>query len=319
MGNEVCSIFFDLKKAFDSVPHRLLIHRLEEITIDPYIVQWTRSYLTCRSQAVVVGGEQSSSLPVISGVPQGSVLGPLLFLIFINEIVDQISTGSKISLFADDIALYRSILSDMDYSILQSDVSVIVSWINSALLSLQPAKCCYMLISRKKNHLPPPCITVEGTPLALVSSVKYLGLQIHSDLSWSPHVANLCIKARRLIGLLYRRFGKHADLVTLLQLYKSFIRPHLEYCSIVWNPHLIRDIEPLEKVQRFALRVIFLLFLRGESSIITTVTLIPCNSETSTRELHNFRAPSFLAPFRFGTHYLTALSPYTHSPVSNLI
>jgi hypothetical protein len=73
--------------------------------------------------------------------------------------------------------------------------------------------------------------------------------------AWFPHVANLCIKARRLIGLPYRQFGKHADSVTLLQLYKSFIRPHLEYYSIVWNPHLIGDIESLEKVQRFALRV----------------------------------------------------------------
>ena len=115
---------------------------------------------------------------------------------------------------------------------------------------------CQMLISRKKNsNFPPPCITVGGTPLTSVSSVKYLGLQIHSDLSWSPHVANLCIKARRLIGLLYRRFGKHADSATLLQLYKSFIRPHLEYCSVVWSPYLLRDIESLEKVQHFVLRV----------------------------------------------------------------
>ena len=113
-----------------------------------------------------------------------------------------------------------------------------------------------MLISRKKNsNLPPPGITVGSTPLTTVSSVKYLGLQIRSDLSWSTHVANLCIRARRLIGLLYRWFGKHADPATLLQLYKSFIRPHLEYCSIVWSPYLLGDIESLEKVQRFALRV----------------------------------------------------------------
>ena len=120
MGNEVYSIFFDLRKAFDSVPHCLLLQRLEEIGSDLYIVQWIRSYLTCRSQVVVIGGEQSSSLP--AGVPQGSVLGPLLFLIFINEVVNQISPGSTISLFADDIALYRSILSDADYCILQEYV-----------------------------------------------------------------------------------------------------------------------------------------------------------------------------------------------------
>lgn len=88
-----------------------------------------------------------------------------------------------------------------------------------------------------------------GTPLTctVVSSVKYLGLQFHYDLYWSTHVANLCIKARRLIGLLYWRFGKHTDsvMITLLQLYKCFIHPHLEYCSIIWDPHLLRDIESL--------------------------------------------------------------------------
>ena len=256
VGNDVCSVFFDLKKAFDSVSHHLLLYRLEEISIDPYIVQWIRSYLTCRLQIVVVGGEESSPLPVVSGVPQGSVLGPLLFLIFINEIANQVSIGSQISLFADDIALYRPILNDADYCTLQSDVSAIVSWINNSLLSLQPAKCCCILFTRKRNsNFPPLCITVEGTPLTIVSSVKYLGLQINSDLSWSPHVAKLCIKARKLVGLLYRRFGKLADTATLLQLYKSFIRPNLEYCSVVWDPYRIGDIELLEKVQRFALRV----------------------------------------------------------------
>ncbi len=136
------------------------------------IVQRIHSYLTCRLQVVIVGGEQSSSLPVIAGVPQGSVLGPLLFFIFINEIATHISADSKISPFADDIALYRSILSDADYSILQSDMSTIVAGINSSLLSLQPAKCCCMLISRKKNKLLPPCVTVEGTPLAFIASMR---------------------------------------------------------------------------------------------------------------------------------------------------
>ena len=187
-------------------------------------------------------------------MPQGSVLGPLLFLIFIDEIASQISPGSTISLFADDVTLYRPIHSVLDYHMLQIDVTAIVSWIINSLLSLQPAKCCYMVISRKRStKSPPPPIIVQDTPLSLVDSVKYLGIQTNSDLSWSPHVANLCNKVRRLIGLLYRRFYKHTDSTTLLQLYKSFVRPHLEYCSVVWNPYLAGDIDALERVQRFAL------------------------------------------------------------------
>ena len=122
-GNEVCCAFFDLKKAFDSVPHSLLLQKLSEIVVDPYIIQWIHNYLTCRSQFVVVGGEQSCVLPVISGVPQGSVLGPLLFLVFINEAVNQVSLESSISLFADDIALYRYIKSSVDHWKLQLNIS----------------------------------------------------------------------------------------------------------------------------------------------------------------------------------------------------
>ena len=154
------------------------------------------------------------------------------------------------------MALYRPIRNTTDYLILQSDISAVSFWINSNYLSLQPAKCCAMFISRKRCHsVQPPTLMVDECPLTLVSSVKYLGIQINSDLSWSPHVANLCTKTRKLIGLLYRRFYKSADTKTLLQLYKSFIRPHLEYCSIVWDPYLTKDVETLEKVQRFGLRV----------------------------------------------------------------
>ena len=254
-GKEVCSIFFDLRKAFDSVPHCLLLQKLCEIGTNPYIVQWTRSYLTDRTQIVVVGGEQSPAVPVISGVPQGSVLGPLLFTIFINDVIHQVSPGSAMSLFADDMALYRPIRTTDDYHVLQSDITAIVDWINNLLLSLQPAKCCFMMLSRKKRPGPTPTLMIGDTPLACVSSVKYLGVQLTPDLSWSPHVSDICKKARRLIGLLYRRFYKNTDTSTLLHLFKTFVRPHLEYCSTVWDPHLLGDIEALEKVQRFGLRM----------------------------------------------------------------
>ena len=156
-----CCIFFDLKKAFDSVPHSVLLQKLSAIGVDPYIIQWICNYLTCRSQYVVVDGEQSCMLPVVSGVPRGSVLGPLLFLVFINEVVDQVPMDSFMSLFADDIALYRCIKSPIDYWRLQLDISALVNWVCNNFLSLQPSKCCYMLITRKKTcSIPPPILYI---------------------------------------------------------------------------------------------------------------------------------------------------------------
>ena len=170
-------------------------------------------------------------LPVISGVPQGSVL------------TNQGSLDSFMSLFADDIALYRCIKSPVDYWKLQLDINTLVDWICQQCLSLQPAKCCYMLVSRKRtSSLPPPILYVSGTPLQRVTSVRYLGVELTQDLSWSLHISHLCAKAWQLIGLLYRRFYKHANTATLLQLYKSFIRPLLEYCAVVWDRHLSKDI-----------------------------------------------------------------------------
>ena len=123
-GHEVCVVFFDMRKAFDSVPHIPLLQKLSDVGVNPFILRWIRSYLTNRKQFVVVDGSSSTPLKVLSGVPQGSVLGPLLF---INNVVSQISGGSKINLFADDIALYRVIKSADDYERLQDDIDAVGS------------------------------------------------------------------------------------------------------------------------------------------------------------------------------------------------
>ena len=238
-------------------------------------------------------------LPVISGVPQGSVLGPLLFLIFINEVTNQGSLDSFMSLFADDIALYQCIKSPVDYWKLQLDINTLVDWICQQCLSLQPAKCCYMLVSRKRtSSLPPPILYVSGTPLQCVTSVRYLGVELTQDLSWSLHVSHLCAKARQLIGLLYRRFYKHANTATLLQLYKSFIRPHLEYCAIVWDPHLSKDIEALEKVQRFALRMCLKNWSLDHSQLYSRSMIPPLTLRRSNARLeHLFKIVNNLCDF----------------------
>ena len=256
-GKEICSVFFDLCKAFDSVPHTHLIDKLSSLNLCPHLLQWIRSYLSNRCQVVAVGGELSTVKKVVSGVPQGSVLGPLLFTIYIDDVVTRISPSSSISLYADDIALYRSISSPADYIILQADITAIVTCVEEEKhLKLHVDKCNLMLISRKRTRsIPaPPLFAKVDSQLVQVESVKHLGVLLTSDLSWNEHITRICNKTRKLIGLLYRRFHNCSPEL-LLRLYKAFIRPHLEYAPQVWDPHLVKDIELLEKTQKFALRV----------------------------------------------------------------
>ena len=245
-GNEVCSVFFDLRKAFDSVPHIHLLDKLATVNLCPHLLQWIQSYLSNRSQVVAVGGELSTTKSVMSGVPQGSVLGPLLFVVYIDDVANRISSLSSISLYADDIALYRSIRSPADYPILQSDITAIETFIEDEKhLKLNENKCSFMLISRKRSRTTTtPLFIKSNCALEQVDSVKYLGVVLTSDLTWTEHINRICSKTRKLIGLMYRRFHHcHPDL--MVTLYKAFIRPHLEYAPQVWDPRLIKDVELL--------------------------------------------------------------------------
>ena len=163
--------------------------KLMGLGLDPYIMTWLHNYLTNRRQTVVVNGTTSESSHAISGVPQGSILGPLLFLIYIDDITNgPFSPGTHIVLYADDILLYRTISSNSDYSYLQSDANTVQEWANCNHMFLNHSKCKFMLISRKRNRMNnPPAITINGQMLETVSTFKYLGLLLTSDLSWSKH------------------------------------------------------------------------------------------------------------------------------------
>ena len=249
-GNKVCIVLFEIRKAFDSVPHTPLLQKLYDIGLNPYLLRWIENYLTNREQFTVVNGYSSTSLPVLSGVPQGSVLGPLLFIIYINDVLNQILPDSNINLFADDIALYRTINSPDDYVRLQDDIRSVSCCLGSKYLDLNASKCCYLLLSRKRNHsIPPPILILNDAPLKRVNSYKYLGILISSDLMWSSHISSICSKTRRLTGMLYRQFYKYSSPNTMI------IRPHLEYACTAWDPFLKKDVNVLEDVQEFALRV----------------------------------------------------------------
>ena len=140
-GNEICVIFFDIQKAFDSVPHVALL--LADIGIDLYLLRWIQNYLKNGMQYVVVEGASSPTLQVLSGVPQGSVLGPLLFILHLNDVIHCISEGSEANIYADDIALYRTIRSPEDYVYLQADIDSVAACLDAKLLTLNVSKYFY--------------------------------------------------------------------------------------------------------------------------------------------------------------------------------
>ena len=256
-GNEICAVFYDYRKAFDSVPHRPLLNKLKSLDVSCHILRWVADYLTSRSQCVVVEGDNSDVTQVLSGVPQGSVLGPLLFLIYIDEISSiPLSSGSSRVIYADDVCIYRPISSCSDFRYVQEDVETVEEWSAENFLNLNPSKCKYMLISRKRiPNVPDVPLLLGNCPLQRVSVFKYLGVLLSEDMSWSPHVQTVCSRAKKVLGLLYRKFYNYSSTDTLTQLYVSLVRPHLEYACPVWAPHLVKDVRAIEDVQKFACKM----------------------------------------------------------------
>ena len=146
--------------------------------------------------------------------------------------------GSKLSLYADDMLLYKPIRVDGDYVDLQSDIDSLNNWVSSNHLDFNTSKCKFMLVTRKKKPSHPPPLRLQSSSLERVESIKYLGPLLSSDLSWTQHFDAICAKAKKLIGLCYRRFYKHTGPKCLLQLYLTLIRPRTEYASQVWSPYL---------------------------------------------------------------------------------
>ena len=239
-----------------------------------------------RTQSVVLNGAQSDPLPVVSGVPQGSVLGPLLFLVYIDGITSSVS-HSKVTIFADDIALYKIIMNPRDYTYLQADISSISTWISTNELTLNFLKCCYMLFSRKRQPTLPAneLFVGDSHALAQVSHYKYLGIHFSSDLSWSYHIDQICKRTRKLVGMLYRNFYQFSSSPTLAKLYKSLIRPHLEYACTVWDPHLRRDIQAIENVQKFALRVCSKSWNTDYNSLLDTLNISTLSARRTSLKL----------------------------------
>ena len=237
-GKRVDIIYLDLSKAFDKVPHSLLLLKLNRFGISGSLLSWFNSYLADRYQRVVLDGVHSDWLPITSGVPQDSILGPLLFLVYVNDLPSYINSRSSIVLFADDSKLYNSIDLPDSTLYLQNDLDNIHKWSLDWAMKFNESKCQVLRISRKKTK------TVAE---------YYLD---GNDISWSRHIEEMVAKANRILGLVKRTCKDTHDVRVRKLLFCALVRPILEYASNLWSPYTIKHKSLVENVQRRATKFI---------------------------------------------------------------
>ena len=252
-GEVVDVVYLDFQKAFDTVPHARLIKKLEAYGIDGEILSWITEYLKNRTQVVTVNGEPSTIGAVISGIPQGTVLGPLLFVVYINDILDNINSDGL--LFADDTKIFRAITCKEDSLGLQGDINKLEQWSDLWLLKFHPDKCHLLTLGKFENIKYCHRYKVGGKEIEHVFDEKDLGVVVDSELAFAEHITEKVKKANSIVGIIRRSFSR-LDKDTFVKLFTTFVRHHLEYGQAVWSPHLRKYIKMIENVQIRATKLI---------------------------------------------------------------
>ena len=253
-------IYFDFAKAFDTVSHDLILRKLKYLyKIDGFMLNLIKSYLKGRQQQVVVGGSKSSTLPVYSGVPQGSILGPLLFVLFINDMFSCISNGSSIALYADDTKIWRKIKCFNDHFVLQNDIEKLLRWSLENKMRFHPSKCKALTVTLQRNVL-------DNLPfnhyhymlgesfIEYEESQRDLGVIIHSKLLWAYHANNLTSIARSKLGLLMRTCHFTTNKRQKRSFYLTIVRSLFEHCSVIWSPQHKNLISKFDMIQKRAIK-----------------------------------------------------------------
>lgn len=240
-------VYLDFKKAFDSVPHERLILQLNSYGVSGNILKWIRSFVSGRTQRFKIGNNLSSKKNVISGIPQGSILGPVLFTVYINDLPEVVNSTCKV--FADDTKLYSSA---KNYNIIQSDLDKLHDWSTTWQLHFNTDKCKVLHIGKSN---PKYSYNISNIQLDTCSSEKDLGVLFDNKLTFDNHINYAVNKANSMLGLIKRSF-LYLDIDSFLCLYKSLVRPHLEYGNIIWYPLFKRQSAMLERVQCRATRML---------------------------------------------------------------
>ena len=291
-GDEVDAIVLDFSKAFDKVSHSKLVTKLNSIGLNPQITWWVNSFLSERTQEVVVDGHHSTHCHVTSGVPQGSVVGPCLFLIYINDLPQ--SVKSEVRLFADDTVIYTT-ADKRDQ--LQADLRALQDWEALWDMEFNPSKCEHITFTRKKSKRSNNSYSLHNTSIPKVQEIKYLGVKLEHSLRWNSNTEYLSGKASGKVGFIGRTIPpslKHLR----DKAYCSLVRPILEYSSTVWDSSLTStQSKQLESIQRKAARMVHCV-PRTDHTTSTTALIADLGWDTlqerrGRRRLGIFRAMHF--------------------------
>ena len=254
-GIQVDVAYTDFSKAFDRILHRLLLKKLCKMGIHSSLLEWLESYLCNRKQFVKLSGFISKQIDVTSGVPQGSHLGPLLFILFMNDVPDILSY-SKCLMFADDLKIYCPVKSVLDATNLQRDLDKLSSWCQQNCLFLNIDKCKVMSVHRKRCPIT-FAYHLDQIPLERLSVVKDLGVMLDSTLSFTLHVDFVVCKAYSMLGFMMRICADFNAAPALISLYFAHVRSHLEYAAVVWSPGYASHIARIESIQKKFLSFMF--------------------------------------------------------------
>ena len=254
-GFNVDTIYLDFSKAFDKVDLKVLLKKIHAMGIRGKLYHWIKSFLCQREQAVIVNGVKSDIDKVISGVPQGTVNGPLFFLIMLFDI-DEDLKHSLLSSFADDTRLFKEISSTDDVTLLQNDLDSVYKWARRNNMSFNSTKFEHMPFGRDSDlKSSSNYVTDTGKNIDKKQCVKDLGVLISSDASFHDHILDLTEKCKSLSSWIFRTFATREPSV-MITLWRSLVVPKLDYCSQLWNPSQVKDIQQLELIQRQFLKKI---------------------------------------------------------------
>ena len=249
-GNDINMVFLDVSKAFDRVWHEGLLHKIRANGIVGNLYLWLEDYLLDRQIRVVINGQEAPWAKINAGVPQGSILGPLLFLIFINDIVTDIE--SDINLFADDTSLLNIIDQlQTTYDTLNRDLDTLANWADRWLVTFNASKTVSLHITKKREALALPDLNLNGSNIKQVESHCHLGVDLESDFSWLTHIQRISGKASKCVGLM-RRTCRELPRECMENLYTTMVRPIMEYGGVLFDGCPKNQSTLLDKVQREA-------------------------------------------------------------------